>query len=171
MPALANPRHERFARAYLKTGIAARAYLQAGYEPSNRNVLDASACRLLRHARVKARIAELQRFMTQKTKVSLESLVNELETAQQLAIATSQPGAHIQATQLKARLLGLLVERRETGAPGEFSGLTTVDQVLERLRAELPAEVVQALSGALVTVAPDEPSAVEPTLEGNETLN
>src|SRR5882762_10660531 len=53
MPALNNLRHERFARAFIKTNVAARAYLEAGYEPSNRNTLDAAASRLLGHVKVK----------------------------------------------------------------------------------------------------------------------
>jgi hypothetical protein len=146
MPALANIRHERFVRHYLKTGVAAQAYLAAGYKPTNRNSLDASACQLLRSPKVQSRIGEFRRQMTYKTRVTLEKLLDQAEEARALAMASEQPAAAIQATTLQAKLVGLLVDRKETGQPGDFSALNSQDEVLAKVRAEYGDEVAKAVA-------------------------
>src|SRR6185503_7590186 len=60
-----------------------------------------------------------------------------------------QPSAAIAATMGKARLLGLLVDRKEHGAPGEFAPTLTAAEVLERAREELGDAAADALDVAL----------------------
>ena len=149
MPALTNVRHERFARAVIRTGVAARAYLTAGYRPTTRNALDVSACQLLRRPKVQARLRELRKQMAARNRISLDSLLDDLAADRALARTLGQPSAAIAATQLTARLCGLLVDRKESGQPGEFAGLQSEAEVLALVRRELGDDSATALAAAL----------------------
>lgn len=162
MAALQNIRHERFARYYLKTGVAAQAYRAAGYTANTRACLDAAASRLLRHVRVKARIGELRRQMSYKTKISLESLLQDLSDDRTLARSLGMPSAAIQATITAAKLVGLMVERKESGAPGDFAGMQTAEEIVAKVRAELGDAQAALLTTAMGMTEPEqeaEPSA------------
>jgi len=135
MPRLDNIRRERFCREYIKSGVASRSYKAAGYKASTRHSLDASAWAMLRFPDVASRIAELRRQMTYKTKISLESLLLELAADRELARRVDQPSAAIQATVMQAKLVGLMVDRKESGSPGDFAALSA-DQVLEQVRKD-----------------------------------
>ena len=63
-----------------------------------------------------------------------------------LARTLGQPSAAIAATQLSAKLVGLLVDRKEQGQPGDFAGLQSAAEVLERITAELGPETAAALA-------------------------
>ena len=52
-------KQEKFCLEYAKLGNARQAYINAGYECTNENTLDACAIRLLSNAKVKERLAEL----------------------------------------------------------------------------------------------------------------
>jgi Terminase small subunit len=149
MSALANIRHERFARAVIRTGVAARAYLKAGYTPTTRNALDVSASQLLRKPKIQARIRELRKQMAARNRISLDSLLDDLAADRALARTLGQPSAAIAATQLTARLCGLLVDRKESGQPGEFAGLQSEAEVLALVRRELGDDSATALAAAL----------------------
>jgi len=163
MPALANPRHERFARYFLKTGVAATAYRKAGYNVTTRHALDVSASRLLRHVDVQRRIREIKRQMNTRTRITIESLLHDLAEDRALARETKQVSAAIAATQLSAKLVGLLIDRKESGQPGDFSDLTSADEILARVRADLGDEMADAITQALAKQA-DKPAdgTVEP---------
>jgi hypothetical protein len=153
MPALANPRHERFARYFLKYGVAAVAYRKAGYNPTTRNSLDASASQLLRVPKVQSRIKEIKRQMNTRTRITIESLLHDLAEDRALARETKQVSAAIAATQLSAKLVGLLIDRKESGQPGDFSDLTSADEILARVRADLGDEMADAITAALAKQA------------------
>src|SRR5882672_2293360 len=149
MPILANIRHERFARAVIRTGVAARAYLKAGYSPTTRNALDVSACQLLRRPKVQTRIKELRKQMAARNRITVDTLIEDLREDRQLAREIGQPSAAIAATQLTAKLVGLLVDRKEKGQPGEFAGLQSEADVIDTVRVELGEEAAQQLMQAL----------------------
>lgn len=157
MPVLRNPRHERFALGYHKTGNARRSYHAAGYKarmPRDRTdsaPVDANASRLLKHAKVKARLAELGRGAMKRNEITVDSLLTDLETDRALAHCEGQGSAAVQATMAKARLLGLIVDRKETGKPGEFEGLQTADDVIKAVRTEFGDKVADALAQELAT--------------------
>src|SRR5882724_7681037 len=74
MPALARPRQERFCQL-VKRGIPPfRAYPMAGYRPNN-----GAPYRLAENVRVKRRLAELTRHIAMKTRVTIESITQELD--------------------------------------------------------------------------------------------
>jgi hypothetical protein len=163
MPALANPRHERFVRYYMKTNNASAAYLKAGYRPKDRASLDPAASKLTRHHKVQSRIREIRRQMTQRTRITIESLLHDLAEDRALARETKQVSAAIAATQLSAKLVGLLIDRKESGQPGDFSDLTSADEILARVRADLGDDMADAITAALAKQA-DTPAdgSVEP---------
>lgn len=111
MPALSNPKHERFAQALAKGMTQAEAYADAGYKPSEPN-----ASRLTSNDKVQARLAELQERAAVRTEITVASITERL-----LAIATkaekSEEAPMLQAARASlmdaAKLNGLVVEKGE----------------------------------------------------------
>lgn len=150
MPRLTNPRHERFAREFMRCGVASQAYELAGYQSASRNALDAHASRLVRHGKVKARLEELHNMTAKRHEITVDTLLADLETDRALAHCEGQGSAAVQATMAKARLLGLIVDRKETGKPGEFESLQSVADVIEAVRTEFGDKTADALATTLV---------------------
>jgi hypothetical protein len=131
MPALKNPRHERFAQAVARAVDAAAAYQSAGYDAEG-GAAEAGASRLLRNAAVAARIAELQATPAtavaatevMPTEVTTAQAVREFEEARLLALQKGQAAAAVSATMAKVKLAGLLAERPENkpASPTKFDG-------------------------------------------------
>jgi len=143
MGTLANPRHEKFARlvwaAPAKDYRRALAYLAAGYrakldlsDPSKSYPADQAASRLAKNVKVKARIQEIAAMAAKRHEISEDSLLEELEQARLAALENQQASAAVAATMGKAKLCGMLVERKETGKPGDFDNMS-----IEELRAFL----------------------------------
>jgi phage terminase small subunit len=144
MPVLPNPRHEAFAQALAKGKSAAEAYTDAGYNPSR-----SAASRLSTNVNVESRVAELQGRVAKKVEVTLESITAELEEARGIAIAEKQPSAAVSASMGKAKLFGLVIDKKHhsgsiqvvtiTAAqldeltPDELSAFRTAWPVLEKL--------------------------------------
>ena len=63
-----------------------------------------------------------------------EVLLAELEEARKMAIKKDQPSAAVSATIGKARVLGLIIDRREVGDVGAFDGLTDEELIREATR-------------------------------------
>lgn len=109
MPALANPRHERFAQELAKGKSQSEAYQSAGYEPSEPN-----ASRLTRNDKVQARVAELQERSALRVEVTQASLIEEAEQVRAAALEAGQFSAAIAAIREKGVLAGIRVEKRES---------------------------------------------------------
>ncbi len=105
--------------------------------------------RLRENPRVKRRLAELTRAMAVKARVTVESITDELNEVRERAIAADQLGAAQAAIVAKAKLHGLLIDRKESGAPGEFSGLQSTADVLAAITDQLGADVAALLGAAL----------------------
>lgn len=108
MPALANPRHERFAQELAKGRTATDAYEIAGYKPN-----DGNAATLKGNQRISDRVAELQNAASMRVEVTLASLLSELDEARELAMQIEQPAAAVSAIREKGVLAGIRVERQE----------------------------------------------------------
>jgi len=146
MGTLANPRHEKFARlvwaASAKDYRRALAYLAAGYrakldlsQPSKSHPADQAASRLARSVKVKRRIEELATMAAKRHEITQDTLLEELEQARQSALSNNQTSAAVAATMGKAKLCGMLVERKETGKSGDFDNMS-----IEELRAFLKGD-------------------------------
>lgn len=147
MPILRNARHEKFAQALAKGKNATEAYADAGYKGDR-----TAASRLSTNVNVAQRVAELQGRAARKAEVTMESLLSELEEARTLAIAEKQTSAAVSATMGKAKLTGLIVEKREhTGRNG--GPIQTVD--LTKLSGDELAQL-EAIFGPLAGSGDDD---------------
>ena len=127
MPTLRNPRREKFALALSEGKSASQAYIDAGYKPCRQN-----AARMMTNDDIKARVAELQAGAAAKAEVTLETILAELADAAVVAESKGQAQALVSAAMARAKLAGLLVERVEVGAPGDFDGLTSTAAIVDR---------------------------------------
>jgi phage terminase small subunit len=118
MPPLDNPRWERFAQELAKGQSQTGAYLTAGYKGAKSPTTAAS--RLLTNVKVAARVKELQQRGAERAEVTVASLIADLDEDRKLARGAGQASAAVAATMAKAKLLGLVIDRKEVGAPGEF---------------------------------------------------
>ena len=103
--------------------------MEAGYTANRGN-----AIRLKTNESVQKRLAELQGMAAVNADVTVDTLVRELETARVVAMTKGNPSAAVAATLGKAKLLGLMVERKEKGAPGDFD---VAGRIIERWKANL----------------------------------
>jgi hypothetical protein len=117
---LKNPKHEAFVRGLLENKTALAAYEAAGYARD-----DGNAARLSRNPKVQKRLAELQTEVTNETKVTVAGLISELEAARKAATNLEQFSTVVKSIEAKARISGLLVEKKqvEVGGPGDFDGM------------------------------------------------
>jgi hypothetical protein len=92
-------------------------------------------------------------------------LIEDLAADRALARDLGQPSAAIAATQLTAKLVGLLVDRKEQGQPGEFAGLQSAEEVLALIKRELGDETAAALTAALAQQDSAQDQAAEPEPE------
>lgn len=171
MPALTNHRQERFCQL-VKQGVPPyRAYPMAGYKFHN-----GEPYRLRENPRVKRRLAELTKGLAMKARVTVESLTEELDAARELALRVDQPSAAIAATTSKAKLHGLMVDRKESGAPGDFASMQTPEAVIDAVRKDLgdaAADMVASLLAkqALPGNAGTATEALDTTRDPSEPLN
>jgi Ni,Fe-hydrogenase I large subunit len=150
MAPLRNIKRETFCRKLLegaKHGISqAEAYEQSGYRTTG-HASEVAASRLLSTVEVQRRIAELGAPAVRKTRVTIESLLNELETTITDARASKQHSVVVNALTLSAKLCGMLRDQIEFGPPGSFGPCETVAQVVEALLIdESPQSALQTLA-------------------------
>jgi phage terminase small subunit len=116
MPALKNPRHERFAQEMMRAAEPAAAYRFAGYK-SEGALAEARASRLLQNATVAARIVELQTTPENAltvAEVTTATAIIEFEEARKLALKKGQASAAVSATLAKAKLACLFAKKPES---------------------------------------------------------
>jgi len=102
------PKQESFCLAYLETGNASEAYRRSydadGMKPQGVN---RRAKELLDNGKIAARLEELRKPIIERHKVTVDSLILELEEAREAALKAAQAGAAVSATMGKAKLCGL----------------------------------------------------------------
>lgn len=103
-------KQEAFCLAYMETGNASEAYRQA-YSASKMKseTVNVKASELLASGKVSVRVAQLQEEAAERNKITVDTLIEELEQARQAALTseTAQSSAAVAATMGKAKLLGL----------------------------------------------------------------
>lgn len=103
--------------------------------------------------------------MAQKTEITVQTLLSDLAEDRALARSLGQASAAIQAVQLAAKLTGHLVDRKETGGPGDFANLKTLDEVLDVIRKEFGEAAAAAIAASL------SPPEAEPALDLGEVVD
>lgn len=133
MPVLKNAKHELFAQGIAKGLAASQAYKSAGYTASG-NAADACASRLLTDAKVQARVADLQSRVVTDILLTREWVIEQLiDNVRQAKGGDKLDGPTAnKALELLGKELGMFIERKEVGKPGEFDNMT-VEQKRERV--------------------------------------
>jgi hypothetical protein len=174
MPRLANARHEKFAQAVHRLGNSRKAYTAAGYTarkgltPRHSGARDACATKLLKHPQVEQRLQELRAMALTRHQITVDTLLAQLAEDRALAQATGQSGAAVAATMAMGKLLGLVVERTERGAPGDFQNLQSAQEVIEAIRRELGDRAADALAQLTAPEAEPEPVPTHDPPEGRQ---
>ena len=133
MPVLSNAKRELFCQHLALGKTASEAYALAGYKPSRSN-----ASVLKAKQNISGRLAEIlresEKTVLDQIEYTRDALLSELEEARQLALKRGQPSAAVQASMGKARILGLIIDRREVGDPGAFDDKTDEELMEEAKR-------------------------------------
>ncbi len=141
-----NQRQSQFIQAYLETGNATLAAKMAGYSEKTANE---QGCRLLAKSNIADAIKEARSKLARNTETTLEGLVADCLHVQELALEGTpamdrygnptgqiirQLSAAKSAIELRAKLTGFLIERREN------TQKSLHDMNEAELRAELAKE-------------------------------
>ena len=148
MPALKNARAERFCQLVAQGFVPFKAFPLAGYRPDNSHPY-----RLAENGRVKARLSELHKGLAMKTRVTVESISEQLDDDRAFAQRVDQAGPALNATIAKAKLHGLIVDRKESGAPGDFAAQNSETDIIALVRQELGEQAAALLVSALADEA------------------
>jgi hypothetical protein len=168
MPALANPRWERFAQLIVigllngdrKSYSQGRAYIAAGYEAKDAGKrggsAEVNASRLLNRAKpILDRVRELQTQATANLQEDAAKLTAELNELRIEAKAEKAYGAAVSAVMGKAKILGI-VDKPQT---------TTVDFTTTTSMADIGRKLLQSVGLA----SPDDAS-VQEAVEANDAF-
>src|SRR5262245_53158162 len=140
MPALQNPRHERYAQLIVealnngqpKPYSASHCYIAAGYRTKDLGKrggsTQAASSRLL--SRVIQRVKELQTIAAKNAAETVEKMARELNEIQYEARADKAHAAAVAAVMGKAKILG--IEGREQ-PPTDFKSAKSMHDIGERL--------------------------------------
>jgi phage terminase small subunit len=110
------PKQADFIALYLDTQNASEAYKRAYKSTGKPNTIHRKASELLKHPEVKKELELLQAQVKEQNKVTLDSIVTELEDARQIAKQSGNAAAMVSATLGKAKVLGLIIDKQETKA-------------------------------------------------------
>lgn len=111
MPALSNPRHERFAQELAKGSSASDAYVTAGYKASR-----AAASRMSSKVNIADRVSEIRERASIRAEISIASVTARLERIADKAEAMGDSaGLSVARAAMMdaAKLNGLVVEKSE----------------------------------------------------------
>ena len=139
MPALPNMRQELFAQNLVKGMTQNRAYIKAGYTANTPQAGWSNASRLIRDDKVSNRIDELLKTTETELKVTVESMTNLYADLLQGARSAGNFNAAKGAADSLAKMHGLMIDRKETGAPGDFSRMD--DDQLKQYVSATVAEI------------------------------
>ena len=100
-------KQETFCLAYLETGNASEAYRMAyNAKKMKPESVNRKAKELMDNVKIAARLAELKAAAAKRNEITVDSLLDELEEARQIAMASAQPSAMVSATMGKAKITG-----------------------------------------------------------------
>jgi len=105
-------KHKRVIDVWLSNGEnGTQAYMEI-YPNSEYESADKSFRRLTENARIQEYIAEKRKELSEKTEITRESLINDLERAKEMSLVPNNSGqpntqAYIKAVEAQAKMLGL----------------------------------------------------------------
>jgi phage terminase small subunit len=134
MPILRKPKHELFVQKLLQGDTIVDAYAASGYCRDRGN-----AAKLASKPEVKARLAELQDEAAKESKITVQTLLGELEDARKRATDLKQLSAAVRSVEAKARISGLLVQKIEGGGVNEFEECQSTKDIVDLAMRQLTA--------------------------------
>jgi hypothetical protein len=87
MGILKNPRHEKFAREYVKTGIGAEAYRRVYPRANPVSTARVCACQLLTNPNIVRRTVELRKGLAKRADITEDKILTDYEEALELGKA------------------------------------------------------------------------------------
>ncbi len=147
-------RQERWIVEYIKLGNASEAYMRV-YHPSKRECAWAAAARMKRKPHVKRKLDELRERAMKKSDISIDKVLTDLQWAIDSGKAQGKPSDVIAGSNAQAKLVGLLRDRVETGAVGEFGDVNSISDVLELVAKEAGPEAAMTLAAMFGLKVPD----------------
>lgn len=164
MSQLRNIRHERFIREVFKAnGNATEAYRRVYPNVEPKNSARAAAARLLASDSIKRRFWEVHRDMVKRSDITVDKILTDYQRAMDKADALDKPGDVTNAATAQAKLVGLLIDRREIGNAGEYDSMTSVEAILQRVSETEGPEVARAMARAFGVELQAETSEAKPT--------
>lgn len=117
MTVLKNARHEKFAQELAKGKSQLDAYEAAGYKPDR-----GAATRLSANVSVIDRVSELQGKAADVAVITAADIAKQLDEDRKFAKDVGAAAAMVSATMGKAKVLGLIIEKRDlTSSDGSMS--------------------------------------------------
>ena len=113
-------KQEAFAQRVVENGGKLSAAYREAYDAENMSdeTVKVHACQLANyHPGTSARIAELRGELLERHRTSVDTITTELEDARRLAMEDRAAGPAVQAIMGKAKLHGLLVDKKEVTTP------------------------------------------------------
>jgi len=112
-------KQETFCQAYIELGNASAAFRQAyNSEKMKPETVNRNAKKLLDNDKIIARLAELRAPVVEAVRFTLESHLNMLATLRDEARNLGQVAAAVSAEGLRAKAMGVYVQRQEISGPG-----------------------------------------------------
>lgn len=138
----------------MKTPIATEAWTRV-YKTKNRKCAQVLASRTLAKPHVKKRFNELLERQMKKSDITVDKVLSDYQHALELAKTQQKPSEIVAAAQAQAKLVGLLRDRVETGAVGDFNDSNSISDVLELVAKEAGPEAAMALAAMFGLKVPE----------------
>lgn len=137
-------RQELFAQGIVQGKTQRQAYIDAGFKSQGDEANDANASRLISTDKLRARISELQAQITKNTEVTVGGLMADAEAAREMAMSAANPSAAVSAITLRAKLAGLLIERREDMVARDQLEVDRIERAKAEERSKAGALLIDA---------------------------
>ena len=120
------PKQEKFAQEYVALGNASEAYRRSyNVKPTTKDKsVHENASRLLNDVMVSSRVQQIKASIVQRHELTIDDILDELEEAREMGKITQQSSSMVSASMGKAKLLGLIVDRKEITVHGMISAMT-----------------------------------------------
>lgn len=142
-------KQETFCAIFVEKGNASEAYrLSYNCAKMKPSTVWRKAAELLENGKVTARIEQLQEEARMRHEVTLDSVLDELESARVKALEAGQCAAAVSATMGKAKLLGMLTDKVHCTTEMDVQSMTT-----EEIKAEI-AKIQERRARAAAVLPP-----------------
>lgn len=83
-----------------------------------------------------------------RSDITFEKILSDYQLALDLAKQQEKPSEIVSAASAQAKLVGLIVDRRELGQAGDFDGLNDIEAIISKVREDVGNEAADAMARA-----------------------